>query len=324
MNNVGKGVIAGAIVGTVIIFIGMCIFIAGFAVVEPTYMAISRNKMSSKIKKDKVYFEGRHYVQVGNEFITFPMAWQLIEFTDDDTIGETPYVCKVDVPLAASTNNRLEMKVEVSLYFTIPPQQLINFYTEYGVNYQDSIANECKKNLKNTIATFSNDQVITDRLGITAAMSDSLNRSFTNRRLKFEKVLLRGISFDSAMEASIEATVLADQESVARGYNNQISQIKAEIETEKKRYAYNITLITSEAQKNATVMIEEAKAHANSIYATSTAEAWSTYQSITELDSENLLRVQWARSLAATTAKDTIAVGYDTVGTKFVQKVENA
>jgi len=324
MNNIGKATIAIAVVATAIIFIGMCIFIAGFAIVEPTYMAICRNKMTSKIQKGKVYFEGRHYIQVGNEFITFPMAWQLIEFTDDDSIGETPYVCKVDVPLAATTNNRLEMKVEVSLYFSIPPQQLINFYTEYGVNYQDSIANECKKNLKNTIGTFSNEQVITDRLGITEAMNEALNRSFANRRLQFEKVLLRGISFDQSMESSIETTVLADQESVARGYNNEINKIKAEIESAKKKYAYNITVITSEAQKNATVLIEQAKATANSIYATSTAEAWSSYQAITELDADDLLRVQWARSLAATTSKDSIAIGYDTVGAKFVQKVNNA
>jgi len=324
MNNIGKGVIAGTVIGTIIIFIGMCIFIAGFAVVEPTYMAICRNKMTSKIQKGKVYFEGRHYIQVGNEFITFPMAWQLIEFTDDASVGETPYVCKVDVPLAAITNNRLEMKVEVSLYFTIPPQQLINFYTEYGVNYQDSIAGECKTNLKNTIGTFSNEQVITDRRGITAAMNEALNRSFANRRLRFERVLLRGISFDDSMEASIETTVLADQESVARGYNNEISKIKAEIESEKKKYAYNITIITSEAQKNATVLIEQAKAHANSIYATSTAEAWGSYQEITQLEPDDLLRVQWARSLGATTNKDSIAIGYDTVGAKFVQKVNNA
>jgi len=323
MNNVGKGVIAGAVVGTTIIFIGMCLFIAGFLVVEPNYMAIARNKMSSKIQDDKVYFEGRHYLGVGNEFITYPLAWQLVEFTDDDSVGETPFVCKVDVPLDASANG-LSCQVEVSIYFTIPPQQLINFYTNQGINYESIIASECKETLKNTIGSFNNEEVITARLKISEAMTANLKRRLAVRLCKLEKVLLRGISFDKSMEDTIETTVMADQRKTANEYNNQIAMIHAEIDGLKKEYDYKINLIIAEAQKNATLLIEEAKAYANSVYANSTAAAWSAYQSVTNLDNENLLRVQWARSLGATTAKDSIALGYDTIGSKFVQKVSNA
>jgi len=100
--------------------------------------------------------------------------------------------------------------------------------------------------------------------------------------------------------------------------------IKAEIESMRKDYDYKINIITSEAKKTATMLIEDAKAYATSVAANSTATAWTGYQEATGLDTERLLRVQWARTLGATTEKDAIALGYDTVGTNFVQKVKSA
>jgi len=308
----------------IILFVGMCLFIASFEVVEPTYMAISRNKISSVIDDTEVYFPGRHFIGVGNEFIFFPMAWQLIEFTDDISVGTADYICKVDTPLESITSNNAEMMIELSLYFRIPPQQLINFYRDYGVNYQDFIAGECKTLLKETISKFRYEEVFTGRLMISEAMTNALRRRLASRRCVLEKVLLRGISFTDALEATIESSVMADQRKTANEYVNQINIIHAEIEGLKKDNAYKMNIVLAEAQKNATIYIEEAKAYATSVYASSTATAWKAYQELTELDTESLLRVQWARTLGATTEKDTIALGYDTVGTKFVQKVSNA
>jgi len=318
------GVLAGAFMLCVILFIGMCLFIASWDIVDPTYMAICRNKITSHIDEETVYFEGRHFIGVANEFIYYPMAWQLIEFTDDEGVGGVDYLCKVDGPLDASTMDGLTTTVELSLYFTIPPQQLINFYTSYGVNYQESIANECKRVLKDTLTKFKYEEIFKGRLNISSAMTTALSRSLTRRRCVLEKLLLRGIYFQDSIEASIENSVIADQRSTANKYNNEIVRIKEEIEGMKKDYAYKINVVIAEAQKNATVCIEEAKAYANSVYANSTALAWAGYQAATELDTESLLRVQWARTLGATTEKDTIALGYDTIGTKFVQKVTNA
>jgi len=308
----------------IILFIGMCLFIASFAIVNPTYMAISRNKMTSKIDEKKVFFEGRHFLGVGNEFIHYPMAWQLIEYTDDDGVGGVDYLCKVEEPLSCSTSEGLEMSVEVSIYFTIPPQQLINFYTTYNVNYQDTINNECKKVLKDTITQFKYEEIFKGRLLISTAMTNALNRSLTRRRCHLEKLLLRGINFSPLIESNIENSVIADQQKTANEYKNKIERIKAEIGGLRKEYDYKITVVIAAAQKNATVVIEEAKAYSNSVYANSTANAWEKYKNITELDTESLLRVQWARTLGSTTANDTIALGYDTVGTQFVQKVKNA
>jgi len=324
MNTVGKGVIAGSVIAAVILFIGMCLFIAGWSIVSPTYMAISRNKMTSKIDPNKVYFEGRHFLGVGNEFIIYPMAWQLVEYTDDALIGTSDYICKIDAPLDASTSEGLPMEVELSLYFTIPPQQLINFYKTYGINYQESIANECKKVLKDTMTKFRYEEVFKGRLAISSAMESALNRSLTRRRCVLQKLLLRAINFTESIENNIESSVIADQAKNANEFKNQITMIKAEIESLKKQYAYRVNIITSEAQKNATKVIEDAKAYSASVYATSTASAWGNYQSKTQLDPQSLLRVQWARALGATSAKDSIALGYDTVGANFVQKVKDA
>jgi len=324
MNRLGKGVIAGAIMICIILFVGMCLFIASWAIVDPTYMGISRNKMTSHIVEDKVYFEGRHFVGVSNEFILYPMAWQLIEFTDDDSIGETNYVCKVDGPLDAVTSDGLSLSVELSLYFTIPPQQLINFYHNYGIDYQDTIANECKRVLKDTMTKFKYEEVFKGRLAISKAMAANLNRSLARRRCVLEKLLLRGIYFSYSMEENIENSVIADQRATANLYQNNITMINAEIDGLRKEYDYKINIKIAEAKKEASVIIQEAKAYANTVYANSTAQAWEKYQEKTGLDTESLLRVQWARTLGSTSEKDAIALGYDTVGTQFVQKVKNA
>jgi len=308
----------------VILFIGMCLFIASFAIVDPTYMGISRNKMTSKIEADKVYFEGRHFLGVGNEFILYPMAWQLVEYTDDATVGKASYICKIDTPLDASTSEGLPMSLELSLYFSIPPPQLINFYKTYGIKYQESIANECKKVLKDTMTKFKYEEVFKGRLMISEAMTTALNRSLIRRRCVLEKLLLRAINFSASLENSIENSVIADQAKTANEYKNKIAMIKAEIESMRKDYDYKINIITSEAKKTATMLIEDAKAYATSVAANSTATAWTGYQEATGLDTERLLRVQWARTLGATTEKDAIALGYDTVGTNFVQKVKSA
>jgi len=324
MKGASKGVIAGAVMAVFILFVGMCLFIASFSVVEPNYMAISRSKMTSHIDETKVYFEGRHFLGVSYEFIKYPMAWQLIEYTDDESIGKTEFVAVVDEPLDAGTSEGHPMTVEVSLYFTIPPQQLINFYKTYNMKYQDSIANECKRVLKETLSEFKYDEIFKGRLMISEAMTTALSRSLIRRRCKLEKLLLRGIYFQKNIEDGIEANVMGFQDSTNSLYKNEVTMIDAEIDNLKKENNLKINIIVSEAQKEATILVQEAKAYAASTYANSTASAWQNYQTITELDSDNLLRVQWARTLGSTTSKDSVTVGYDTVGSRFVQKVSNA
>jgi len=325
MNSVGKGVVAGAFIVCVVLFIGMCLFIASFAIVEPTYMAISRNKMSSRIEADKVYFEGRHFLGVGNEFIYYPMAWQLVEYTDD-TSDETivDYVCSIDdTPLDAATNDGLPVEVEVSLYFTIPPQQLINFYTNYGINYQDPLANECKKVLKDTVTMFKYDEVFKGRLNISSVMTSELTKALGRRRCVLQKLLLRGINFKSTIETNIENSVIADQGKAQEEYRNQIRMINAEIEGLRITYEGKINEIVAKAKKNATIIVQDAQARANSILAESTATAWRQYQEETDLDPESLLRVQWARTLGSSSAADSLVLGYDKIGHEFVQKTKS-
>jgi len=328
MNAVGKGTVAGAVVVCIVLFIGMCLFIDGFSIVEPTYMAIARNKISSRIDSTKVYFEGRHFLGVGNEFIKFPMAWQLVEYTDDDNSGNgtgtVDYVCKIeDTPLDAATKDGLPVQVEVSLYFTIPPQQLINFYTTYGTYYQDPLANACKKVLKDSMTKFNYEEVFKGRLNISSVMKTALTSALARRRCVLQKLLLRGLSFRDNIESTIEKSVCTDQERYAKEYSNRISLINASISTLSKEYEKQINEVLSVANKKATILINEARAYANYVLATSTATAWKNYQNVTGLDSESLLRVQWARTWGASSSADSITVGYDKVGTNFVQKTKS-
>jgi len=323
MNALGKGVVAGAFLVCIVLFIGMCIFIAGFSIVEPTYMAISRNKISSRIEDDKVYFEGRHYIGVSNEFILYPMAWQLVEFTDDDATGIVDFICKVEEPLDAATSESLAVQVEISLYFTIPPQQLINFYTTYGINYQDSLANECKKVLKETVTQFKYEDMFKYRYNISEFMKEKVSRALERRRCNLEKLLLRAFYFDDAIEETIEKTVVADQAKTENTFRNNITYINAEIEKMRLEYDLQITEILSASEKEATVIVKEARAEATSLLANSTAKAWTSYQTKTGLSSSELLRVQWARNLGSTTSEDRIYLGYDKIGTNFVQNVHS-
>jgi len=325
MNAVGKGTVAGAVVVCIVLFIGMCLFIDGFSIVEPTYMAISRNKISSRINPDKVYFEGRHFLGVGNEFIKFPMAWQLVEYTDDDSVngsGHVDYVCKVDdTPLDAQTKDGNPVKVEVSLYFTIPPQQLINFYIDYSTYYQDQIANECKKVLKDVMTMFKYEEVFKGRLNISSVMKTELTKALAKRRCIFQKLLLRAISFNDNLEKSIEDSVVAQQQIYENEYGNQITLIEALIARNRADNEKNVNEILAAARKKATIILGEARAYANSLLANSTAEAWQNYQTITGLDPDNLLRVQWARSVG-TSKTDSLVLGFDKVGSNFVQKTK--
>jgi len=326
MNTIGKTTIAAAFVICIVLFIGMCLFIAGFSVVEPTYMAISRNKISHRVDVDKVYFEGRHFLGVGNEFIYYPMAWQLVEYSDDDSdddIFAVDYICKIeDTPLDAATNDGLAVEVELSLYFTIPPQQLIFFYTNFGEKYQDIIANDCKKALKDTVTKFKYEEVFKGRLNISSVMKSELTKTLARYRCVLQKVLLRGINFKSTIETNIENSVIADQAKAANEYKNKIQMINAQIELLHTEYAQRINEVVAEAQKNATITIQAARAHANSVIAESTATAWKIYQNTTGLDSETLLRIQWARTLGSSSQSDSLVLGYDKIGTQFVQKTK--
>jgi len=323
MNSLGIGVIAGAVMICIVLFVGMCLFIASYSIVEPTYMAISRNKISSRIEEDKVYFEGRHFLGVGNEFIYYPMAWQLVEFTDDDAVGTVDYICKVEEPLDTATSEGLATEVELSLYFTIPPQQLINFYTTYGVNYQDSLANECKRVLKETLTKFKYEELFKFRLNISNVMREELGRNLARRRCQLQKLLLRAIFFGDTIESTIEKSVIADQAKNENQYNNEIKLINAEIETMRKENAFAISRNVAEAQKDGTKLIEEARAYAASKSANSTASAWKTYQEVTGLSTPELLQVQWARTLGNAAATDSLVLGYDKVGSNFVQKTKS-
>jgi len=324
MKSGGKGVVAGAVVVCIVLFIGMCLFIASYSIVEPTYMAISRNKISSRIDDTMVYFEGRHFLGVSNEFIYYPMAWQLVEFTDDtEDLGTVDYICRIeDTALDAATAEGLPVAVELSLYFTIPPRQLINFYTTYGVNYQDSLANECKKVLKDCVTKFTYKQLFSGRLLISKTMTTELEKALARRRCVLQKLLLRGMSFSDSLENNIEASVVKDQGKAQEEYTSMVNKIIREIDTLEKNYTNKISQVLTQAETDATVMVQAAQAFANSVLAESTSNAWKGYQENTGLDSAQLLKVQWARSLASASSADHIILGYDKVGSGFVQPVK--
>ena len=122
LNRVQIGTLTTCLL--ILITISIILFASAFATIVPTYCGINFNSVTNDIDETRVYYEGRHWLGLGHTFIQYPMIWQIMDFSNDNTSG--------DLPLDAGSRDGQPITVEVTVFYSIIPSQIINLYHLLG------------------------------------------------------------------------------------------------------------------------------------------------------------------------------------------------
>ena len=286
----------------IVLFVGMILFACSFQTLNPGEMGLAQNTISRQIQ-DKVYFEGRHFLFVGHKFLKYPLRWQLIDFSNDDS--------DADGVLTAVTASGESVSLEIAVYYTLVPSEAHELYSTLGLNFHTRMLNEAKNVLKNAASEFRMEDYYTDRERIQKVFFEKTFAQLRPLHGRVQKVLLRGVQFTATTEASIISKMQSAQNNIRLEYQKEVDTARAENKVIITRAESYIVAITSNAAAQGSLIVEEAAAEANELYIQAETEAWANYKTKLGLTNEQLLKAQYARSILRGTPSDSLLVGYE-------------
>lgn len=198
-----------------------------FNIVHPNEMAIVRDKWDFTIyNKASFAVNGRHYVGLTKNLIMFNSTKNLIEFNQEEGADAGRLACW--------TIDGVNVYIELSILYKFRQEYLVGFYKLYGDNWEVSLIRMCFGMIKEVTILYTIEQFFTQRTTIAAAIKTYLNYHLgiqCENGVDVTDILLRSISFDTTMEAAINAKLI--QSHMLKSYQNQKTINETKYGTEK-------------------------------------------------------------------------------------------
>jgi len=229
-----------------ILIVGIIIAIPAIAIpttIFASYEKLSYNEYGLNVNnfdgtiENRVYEEGFHLIGILNDFIRFPSTWVTIEFS--------PSWDANDIPIVSQTRNGLFVDVDVSFQFRLRKSDVLQIYTEYGMDYLEYIEKVARSALRTVIGNYDAEQLYTNRTVVNSEMFDSMHASLDSI-VEMGDFQLRDIEFpESFKEAVEEYEVWRIQTEIAR--QEQLAElIRQDTLTYIAEYTANRTMIEYE------------------------------------------------------------------------------
>lgn len=289
----------------IVFLIATIIFGLGFSIVPPNNIGVQQSTLSKTINRQGLYTSGRYYVGVGNDFILYPLQWQLVDFSSDVEGFGGP-------PLSVFANNGQTVTLDVSFYFRIDETKILNIYDLAALNYVPLIERKSQEVMKNVASRFTTTEFFTRRETIAAAMREALNKELYDLIFVYVPVFqLRGVSLPTDLERALVDKVVADQSKRTEELKREITIIQASTSVIQAQAQANVTVAIQAATSNAFQTTEFARAQSRKIVLD--AQSSVLFRLRTELNFTNtqLFNYMYSQQIAAAPASAKLLVGLD-------------
>jgi len=194
--------------------IGTFIFIICFAlswdIVELGEMSFCENLYNPKIYSCSKYAKpGYHFVGLDRRLIMVPSTNIQVSFTKDKR-------------LAVWSKDGANVYLDISFYYKLDPDSLVDFYKSIGSGWRDHVERLSYASIKEVTQQYTTTEFYSDRTNIGIAIKNYLNTKLTQQTSGATTVTslqLRKIMFDPAYETAINSKLI--QAHLKKSYENQ-------------------------------------------------------------------------------------------------------
>lgn len=210
--------------------------------------------VSIGLEDNVVYTNGRHFVGLGNYFVTYPRRLQYLEFSSDAG-GVTP-------PLDAWSKDGQVLYVEAGIYYKLSPEYLTElYYTYQGDEWQqvvNAIAAETIRSVAteyDTLAFFTNRSVIDDSMQRQLA-----DRLYAELHFNVTAFNLLAIDVPNYFESAVLDKLIAAQDVLTLERLRDSQLIRSDITVVEAAATANITVINAVANATGLTILKTVEA----------------------------------------------------------------
>ena len=212
------------IVGPILIVIG--VLTSCFITVEPGKVGVK--SLFGKVD-DQVLYSGLNFVNPLVKIITFDVRTQ--NYTMSGTHEEGTQ--KGDDAIRILTADGLEVVIDLSVLFNVKSEQAPKILQQIGTDYLDKIVRPVSRTAirDNAVSYDAVALYSTKRDEFQNKIYNTIEKSFADRGLRLEQLLIRNITLPASVKASIESKINAEQDAQKMTFVLQ----KEKQEAERKR-----------------------------------------------------------------------------------------
>lgn len=290
----------------IVFIIATIIFGLGFSIVPPNNIGIQQSTLSKTINTERVYPAGRYYLGVGNDFILYPLQWQLVDYSNDKEGFGGP-------PLSVFSNNGQTVILDVSFYFRVDETKLFEIYQLAALNYVGIIERKSQEVLKNIASRYSTTEFFTAREAIASSMLFELNRALYDVIYVYvPSFQLRGVSLPTDLERALVDKVVADQNKRTEELKRNITIIQADTQVLQAQAQANVTVVIQQATSNAFQTTETAKAQAKKVVLDAQSSVLKTLKDgLGFTNNTQLFNYMYSQQISSAPSSSKLLVGFD-------------
>lgn len=237
--------LTGMIVGAIAVVVLAASSIS-FVPVGSTGVVVTMGKVQSGMLSEGMHFKA-------------PFVTQIMSMNNQ--------VQRLDVETEATSKDLQAISTGIALNFHLSGESSATMYRTVGKGYSDTLITPAiQEVVKNVMAQYSAEQLITNRSTVSIAISDELISKMSVYGIMIDDFNIVNFSFSAEFDAAIEAKQIAEQNKIKAQTEKEQRVIEAEAAGEEKT-------IAAQAEADAILLRAQAEAEAIRIKAEAEAEA---------------------------------------------------
>lgn len=254
----------GVICGAGVFLVAVVLFALSWDTVEPTQYGMVQNGFTGYVdlNPDNVYSGGRYFIWLRHQFITFPRNLVNLEF-DFDGGDRAPIPARTGPDPDDPDTGGQPIALSVSFQYRIKKRDVPRIYAKFGLLYDSSYMRFAQQAITNMAQSFTPRAFWTDRYAIEKALLGAVNRTLIKEG--FAEVLelqLLKVDFSRDYETTITNIQLQEQLKVTKTYKLDVTRVLKEVDILESKTRADIARINAQAQREASVLVNEAEAQA--------------------------------------------------------------
>lgn len=259
------GIICGAIAAAVLAANSIA-----FVPVGSTGVVVRFGKVQSDMLSEGVHFKA-------------PFVMQVMSMNNQ--------VQRLDVETEATSKDLQAISTGIALNFHLSGESSASMYQTVGRGYSDTLITPAiQEVVKNVMAQYSAEQLITNRSAVSIAISDEMISKMNEYGIMIDDFNIVNFSFSAEFDAAIEAKQIAEQNKIKAQTEKEQRVIEAEAAGQEKTIAAqaeaDATLLKAQAEAEAIRIKAEAEAEANKKLSSSLNENVLNYNAIEKWNGE--------------------------------------
>lgn len=210
------------------LLIGIVLFSLSFSTVPTNNVGVTQQIYTKNIDTKSIYYPGIYMVGIQNKFITYPLYYQSLVFSNQNSTININQQSNV----VSNTLDGTQISFSAIIYYSYLPEMIGSLSKEYPTisQHTQTIAKTAKTLMAAVINAYNYNDFLTNRVAINTEMSFYISQQFAQSfYVKFKLLLITNIELEVSHEQALITTVLLKQGEISAIANNTINSIQATI-----------------------------------------------------------------------------------------------